>query len=211
MNPEHFNRLHQLRMENVAAGFYLDEQRARFDGLRNRHENGTAPRAVSVFQLFQTPEPIAQKLVDLLDPAPGAIILEPSAGLGRILDALKPRRPSKVFAVDIAPECTRELYKQDRDRVVIKQRDFLTLDPSEIGQVDYVAMNPPFHLRADIKHTLHALKFLRPGGRLAGVCMLTYHREEQLKPLCKEWYDLEPGTFKESNTNISAVLFTIET
>ena len=28
-------------------------------------------------------------------------------------------------------------------------------------------LNPPFHLRADIRHVLHAMQFLKPGGKLA--------------------------------------------
>jgi hypothetical protein len=128
-----FHRLHALRMENDAAGFAMDELRPRFDRLAHRHQNGTAPRAVIVYQLFQTPPVIAQQLAELLKLKPGVRILEPSAGLGRLLDAVKPFNPSEVVAIEQAPECAAELFRQDREKVTIKQRDFLAVQPEEIG------------------------------------------------------------------------------
>lgn len=205
-----FHRLHSLRMENDAAGFAMDELRPRFDRLAGRHENGTAPRAIAVHQLFQTPPDIAARLVGLLDLKPRARVLEPSAGLGRLLDALKPFEPSEVVAVDIAPECTGELFRQDRQGVTIKQRDFLAVQQAELGLFDAVAMNPPFHMRADIRHIQHALTFLKPGGRLAALCMGGYLRRETLEPLASTWIDLPAGTFKETGTGVSTALIVID-
>lgn len=197
-------------MENDAAGFYLEEQSPRFDRIKNRHENGTAPRAVSAFQLFQTPPDIATRLASLLHLKPGASVLEPSAGLGRILDALTLFRPGSITAIEIAPQCAGELFRQDRAGVKILQRDFLEVSPDETGLFDAVAMNPPFHIRSDIKHIEHALKFLRPGGRLAAICMDTKHREEALRARSAEWIKLPRGAFQESGATIATVLLTIE-
>lgn len=210
MNAETFNRLHALRMENDAAGFAMAEMRPRFDRMANRHENGTAPRAVVVDQLFQTPPGLAARLVALLELQPGARVLEPSAGLGRILDALKPFAPAEVVAVDIAPDCTRELFTQDRAGVVIKQRDFLSLTPGELGLFDAVAMNPPFTMRADIRHILHARQFIKPGGKLAALCFDTSRRQDQLRPLCRSWETIPAGAFKGAGTNIPTALILID-
>jgi predicted RNA methylase len=205
MNAETFNRLHSLRMENDAAGFAMQEMRPRFDRMAGRHENGTAPRAVSVYQLFQTPVAVAAQLAALLDLKPGARVLEPSAGLGRLLDAVLPFSPGEVVAVEQAPECAAELYRQNRDGVTIKQRDFLSLTPDDLGQFDAVIMNPPFHLRADIRHIQHALRFVRPGGRLAAVCMDERRRREAFAGAAM-WVSLPAGSFKESGTGIGAAL-----
>lgn len=210
MTPETFNRLQQLRMETVAAGFYMDELRPRFARLADRHENGAAPRAVSAFQLFQTPAEIAGRLADLLRLEPGAVVLEPSAGLGRLLDALQPFRPAKVVAVELAPQCAGELFRQDRTGVQILQRDFLEVTPEQTGLFDAVIMNPPFHMRSDIKHIEHALSFLRPGGRLAGVCMDTPHREKALRGLASQWIKLPSGAFRESATGIATCILVID-
>ncbi len=211
MNRETFNRLHGLRHENDAAGYAMDEMRPRFKRLAKRHKNGTAPRAVSAFNLFQTSGELALKLVLSVSPWPRATWLEPSAGLGRILDAIATTRPGDVMAVELAPECAGELYKQDRERVTIKQRDFLTVTPSEIGLFDFVAMNPPFHLRSDIRHIEHARKFLKPGGKLAAICMDTPHREKAFRHLAASWEKIPCGAFAKQGTSVATVLFTIQT
>ena len=209
MNGATFNRLHSLRMENDAAGYAMDEMRPRFDRLANRHENGTAPRAVSAFQLFQTPAPMAARLVGLLEFSRGARVLEPSAGLGRILDALQPRQPGEVVAVEIAASCAGELFKQDRAGVRIMQRDFLACTVADLGLFDAVAMNPPFHMRADTRHILHARSFLKVGGMLAALCLDTKHRIEALRPLCQTWEEVPAGMFGKEGTSVATVLLTM--
>jgi SAM-dependent methyltransferase len=203
------DRLRGLRIDNILAKAEMDTHRERFDRLRNRNENGTAPVAVSAFQLFQTPAPLARELVNLLDLRGGERVLEPSAGLGRILDELAHFRPAEVVAVEVASQLCAHLFKQDRGGVKLLQRDFLTVSPAELGTFDRVAMNPPFHLRADIAHVLHACKFLKSGGVLAGICMDTPHRENALRYLCNHWQPLPPGEFKGEGTNVPTVLFRI--
>lgn len=187
----------------------MDEMRPRFERMAGRHENGTAPRAVAVHQLFQTPPEVAARLVALLDLQPGARVLEPSAGLGRILDALQPFAPSEVVAVDIALDCAAELYRQERAGVTIKQRDFLSVQPSDLGLFDAVAMNPPFTMRADIRHIKHAMRFIKPGGKLASVCMDQQRRRDELGALASEWISLPAKSFKTSGTGINAALILI--
>lgn len=206
MKPSGFHRLHALRMANDEAGYRMDDMRERFEGIRGRKDNGTAPRAVSAFQLFQTPASLATRLAGLLELTGGERILEPSAGLGRILDALP---CSNVVAVEQSPDCARELFQQEREGVQILQRDFLSLSPAETGLFDCVAMNPPFHLRADIAHIFHALTFLRPGGVLVAICMDTPHRAKVLQPMSDYWEPLPASTFRESNTSTPTVLLRI--
>lgn len=188
----------------------MDDVRQRFEGLRTRHEDGTAPQAVSAYQLFQTPPALAAQLVASLALSPGARVLEPSAGLGRLLDALAPFSPAEVVAVENAPECAGALFGQERAGVRLLQRDFLEVDPDEVGQFDAVAMNPPFHMRADIRHILHAMRFLKPGGRLAALCMDTDRREAALRGMASSWVKVPPGTFSKEGTGVGCVLLTIE-
>jgi hypothetical protein len=210
MNPDTFNRLHSLRMENDAAGYAMQEQAPRFTRIAGRHENGTAPRAVSAFQLFQTPPALAARMVSLLGDAVRGRVLEPSAGLGCILDALAPFAPVATVAVEMAATCAGELFRQERAGVRILQRDFLTVTPEETGLFDAVAMNAPFHIRADVRHTLHARQFLAPGGVLVAICMAGPHRERALRPLAATWEELPPGTFKSEGTGVGAVLLTMK-
>lgn len=212
MKAQTFNRLHTLRMENDAAKYAQQEMKPRFDRLAGRHENGTAPRAVSAFQLFQTPPDLAAQLVATLGDLTGKRILEPSAGLGRILDALPrvtPHGLREVVAVEMAANIAGELFRQDRPGVKLMQRDFLTVTPDETGLFDAVAMNPPFHLRADIRHILHARQFLKPGGILAALCFDTPSRAAALRGIAATWQPILAGTFGKEGTNVPTVLLTI--
>lgn len=210
MSERGFHRLHRLRMENDAAGFAMDEARPRFERLANRHENGAAPRAVVAYQLFQTPPDLAFRLVEALSPARGARVLEPSAGLGRLLSVLAQQEVGEMVAVEMAAPCAAELFRQEWDNVRILQRDFLTVDPAEIGAFDAVAMNPPFHMRADVRHIQHALKFVRPGGRLAALCLDTPERARALQPLTDSWEQIPAGAFRSEGTKVPTVLLTIQ-
>lgn len=205
-----FHRLHTLRIENDQAGYDMAEQAPRFQRLAARHENGTAPRAVWAPQLFQTPPALAQRLVALL-PAESlrGRVLEPSAGLGRLLDAIAPAVPVATVAVEIAPACASVLYQQERPGVRLIQRDFLTLTPAELGQFDAIAMNPPFTMRSDIRHIEHALTFLAPGGTLAALCMDTPHREKAFRERALTWEKIPAGAFAKEGTNAPTVLFTL--
>jgi predicted RNA methylase len=204
-----FHRLHSLRMDNDARKYALEEMRPRFGRLAARHEEGTAPRAVSAFNLFQTPPTLADRLVAMVADKAGAALLEPSAGLGRLLDASRALAPSSVVAVELAPQLCAELYLQNRPGVKLKQGDFLEMEPEDLGLFDCIVMNPPFHMRADIRHIHHALKFLKPGGKLAALAMDTHHRAEALRPMSSTWEQIPAGAFKSEGTNIAAVLLTI--
>ena len=50
-----------------------------------------------------------------------------------------------------------------------RQADFLECN-GDLGTFDRIVMNPPFTNGDDIKHIMHALKMLKPGGRLVAIC-----------------------------------------
>ncbi len=210
MNAKTFNRLHAIRQANDATGYAMQELKPRFDRMAGRHENGTAPRAVSAFQLFQTPPELAARLVAASGANRNCRVLEPSAGLGRILDALQAVGVWDVTAVEFAANLAGELYRQERAELKILQRDFLTVSPQETGLFDAICMNPPFHMRADIRHILHALTFIKAGGTLAALCFDTPSREKALRPLCSTWEKIPAGTFGKEGTRVPTVLLTIE-
>ena len=69
-----------------------------------------------------------------------------------------------MTCIELMPANAQALRDQ---RHSVSERDFLTMQPSPL--MDRVVMNPPFARQADIKHVLHALRFLRDGGRLVSV------------------------------------------
>jgi len=75
---------------------------------------------------------------------------------------------------------------------------------------DAIVMNPPFHARVDIRHILHAMKFLKPGGRLAAICMAGNSRELALRHFAKLWILLPLGAFRAEGRNTRTVMLLID-
>ena len=223
MKPPDLSRLHNLRMDNDGHRYDMRDLAPRFAGYKTRHADGTAPRVVTAHQLFQTPDDLARRMVELARPEYGLKWLEPSAGLGRIIRPILETEPLGVTACEVSPTIAGELFKAF-PAVFIAQRDFLTVRPPYDGGgacimtdlpgppfYDRIVMNPPFHMRADIKHVLHALKFLHTGGVLVGLCMATHHRAAALEPLADYWELLPGGTFAREGTRVETYLFRITT
>lgn len=207
IQPPDFSRLRSLASLVGASGQEMRHHAARFDAIKARKSGSSAPRVVVAHQLFQTPDALAARLVALLGDLSGASVLEPSAGLGRLVDQLKSAGASDIVAVDISPDCVAHL--RSRPWLDVKMADFLTLSPSDLGYFDAVAMNPPFTMRSDIRHVKHALQFLKTGGTLAGLCMSGERRENELRPLCSTWEVIPAGAFRQSGTEVETVLFSI--
>lgn len=210
MKPDILFKLHDLRAENNAARAQMKEDAPRFQALKDRHETGTAPRAVSSFNLFQTPPELARRMVELADIPEGGNVLEPSAGLGRIYSAIRTySKAGGVLLIEESADCCRELYGMTADDpgATLKQADFLTVEPSAF--FDRVIMNPPFERGRDIKHTRHALKFLKPGGVLIGLCYNGTKQNRELEPIADSWEVLPARTFAKEGTGADVVLFTV--
>lgn len=208
MKPIDTSRLEALQIDTVIAGASLAALRPRFESLAARHENGTAPRAVSSYQLFQTPHELARRLVELAGIESSMTVLEPSAGLGRILRALP--AGCQTTAVEMAPQIAAELYRAELPGVKLIQRDFLTCTPAELGSFDRIVMNPPFHMRADIRHILHARRFLKPAGRLVALCLAGSHRSAALRSIAATWIELPADTFAKEGTRVMTCMLMIE-
>ena len=103
------------------------------------------------------------------------------------------------------------------DKVIVA--DFLSCTPQELGTFDAVVMNPPFSQAQECAHVLHALSFLRPGGRLISVASagVRYRKDkpyvalrERLDELEAEVEDLPDGTFEAEGTSVRTVLIKVE-
>src|SRR5581483_9867401 len=120
------------------------------------------PRAAD---FFPTPRALADRLVELAQIEPGQLVLEPSAGRGAIADAVRRRHPSvNVRCFELLADNVAELTKLG---IAATRANFLEVGPEPV--FDRVIMNPPFSKRADIFHVRHAIRFLKPGGRLVSV------------------------------------------
>ena len=186
-----------------------------FDTLREQLRAGV--QVVAAPQLFKTPAAEAsnavKEVLDLL--RPGARVLEPSVGTGRLLEALAAvRRGLDVVAVEINQSLAQALRGSGLAGEVVCA-DFLACSPEQLGGLfDVLIMNPPFADGADIRHILHALGFLKPGGRLVAICANGPRQRAQLMPLVERtgghWVDLPEGTFGDEGTNVRTARITIQ-
>ena len=90
------------------------------------------------------------------------------------------------------------------------QADFLACDSDRLGTFDRIVMNPPFKLGTDAKHVDHALKLLRPGGRLVSLCVAGPRQRAFAERVGATWHDLPPGSFASEGTRVAAAIIVIE-
>lgn len=173
---------------------------------------------------FLTPARLAVELVALADVRVGHRALEPSAGTGRLIDALL-----AVGAVVTAVErhsARREALAQripaerrrGRDLSVSNSEDFLCF--GGIPAYDRVIMNPPFCRSGagdHLDHVRRAHDLLLPGGILVSVLpsSLTFRRDRRYAEF-RSWMadagpgsvlrELPAGTFRESGTDVRTVV-----
>lgn len=201
MNRGHLRLLH-LREQTEAIAETMIGERARFATLR---KDSARPRAVSAFNLFQTPQALAERMASMVR----GRTLEPSAGLGRLYQAFRNQHAEPMVLVENAPQCCRELYAaiEGDQGATLLQRDFLTYHPGPV--FDSVLMNPPFKRGTDVKHILHARKMLRPGGLLVAMCFDGSTQGHKLQPIADTWEPLGPDVFKSEGTRAGVVLLTL--
>jgi SAM-dependent methyltransferase len=140
-----------------------------------------------------TPPGVIELILDRAGIGPEDSVLEPSAGSGNILEALRNAgiEQQRVTALEISLELA-EIARGEGYGV--EATDFL----EHAGEYDRVVMNPPFEKNQDIAHVRHAYKLLKPGGRLVSVMSAgvmqggTRVREE-----FRAWLDEVGGTVEE--------------
>lgn len=128
-------------------------------------------------------------------------VLEPSCGDGRIMDAIR-ERGHRVFGVECHAGRAAEARAKGHD---VLTANFLECPPKP--EFDIVVMNPPFYGRHYVKHVRHALRFLKPGGRLVSILPATaWYDHGEMKG---EWRDLPVASFAEAGTNVPTGLLLI--
>lgn len=152
-------------------------------------------------QYYPTPQSVINRMIDSVYGLKGKLVLEPSCGCGRILDAI---RDAGATGYGIEYDAGRAQIARDKGHNVFTG-NFLEFVPQT--KFDYVIMNPPFYGKHYAKHVNHALKFLKEGGVLISVLPATARYDHGI--LNGKWQDLPTGSFSESGTNIATTLLTI--
>lgn len=114
---------------------------------------------------WPTPPHVADQMIEALDlDMRGKTILEPSAGAGNLVLALKAKGATEVIACE----------KDDRLRKILEHEcrvigsDFLAITSDQISHIHAIVMNPPFW-GAD-RHIKHAWEIAPPGCVIIALC-----------------------------------------
>lgn len=168
------------------------------------------------YQFFATPDEVADWLVELACIEPGHAILEPSAGQGAIIKAIHRMYPDVVVDCYELMDLNRT-FLEKLENVTIMGQDFIKEEKTII--YDRIIANPPFSKNQDIEHVKEMYNRLKDGGRLVSIMSKHWQfasgkKEEAFKKFIEESgagvYDIEPGAFKESGTNISACIVVVD-
>lgn len=114
-------------------------------------------------QAFLTPDRVAKEVMSWAE-VHGKAVLEPSAGLGALADACREEGAASVVCAEIDQHSADVLSDKG---YTVHVGDFLSMPA--VKAYHRVVMNPPFTKKAYIKHIKHAIKFVKPGGRLVSI------------------------------------------
>lgn len=164
------------------------------------------------YDFFPTPKHIIDAMIREAEVGKGKLCLEPSAGDGRIAEAMT-LAGAQVECCEIDERLTPNLCAKWNPVYV---GDFLKMDLYD--RYDSIVMNPPFSKEQDIAHVRHAWDCLKPGGRL--VSIMSEHAFFASNNKCqqfRDWIDeigysekLPDDTFKESGTGVNTRMVVID-
>jgi predicted RNA methylase len=186
----------------VGAHVFSQDPRA---ALELGMETGEVQNETKVKQQFFTPTALAQKIIAIAKIKKRERVLEPSAGSGALAIPAH-ERSNNVMCFELDEQLVEELRKKHLNVMCV---DFL--DTTASPTFDCVVMNPPFTKGQDLKHVLHAFKFLKPGGRLVSVISggstkTTLQDMIKTGSLSGRVEDLPDGSFQESGTSVRSAL-----
>lgn len=189
----------------------------------NRKVSSTAVSKDLAF--YATPVKVAESMLRDCRQLVGMRVLEPSAGAGAIVK-MALDKGAMVTAIEVDPGRVAVLETMKRThfagyQLAVRCANFLTVTPEPV--YDVVLMNPPFYGTHWMNHIMHAMKFLKPGGELVAVLPISVELGQTKEHLAfREWAgmkgdppyhrycrDLPDGSFTESGTNVSTLVFSI--
>lgn len=238
--PEQLERNDYVKVDKVlrlAGGIWSRKEKAHlFSGvaetvMENVILTGEITSPTDDYDFFPTPTIIADEMAAMLHLEPGDRVLEPSAGDGKLVDAVcRIGSNLDVVAVELNPEMVSFLYVKYADAftgnmITIYNSDFDYFDAGvkfhSVEYFDKVIMNPPFKKRSDIRHVLRAFSMLKPGGKLVSVMpsgitfrqdSLTKNFIDNMKSMSSKFVikELPPKSFSKSGTDVNTVLLYAE-
>lgn len=164
---------------------------------------------------FPTLIPVVDLMLEYACIENGMSILEPSAGNGNIVDAIRKQHPGVFIDVCEVNGRLRDILKLKG--YILVAWDFLEFD--EALSYDRIVMNPPFENQQDMAHVRKAYSLLNENGVLVSVMAPSFeYRNDRKSTEFREWLDtvgatwenLPDGSFKQSGTVVSTRLLVIK-
>jgi len=185
------------------------------------------------FAFYATPDSTADKAISQLYLFKGARYLEPSAGTGALIRALRRKikatkdfrgdyrieeRDVTVDAVEIHPARAAQLKGLEGDFCNVANANFL--DQEALPIYDACVLNPPFHGTHYMDHVKHAYDFLKDSGSLVAILPVTsvlgqtprhgqFHRWLD-RCGTYSFEDLPHGSFEQSGTMIGTTILRLQ-
>lgn len=177
--------------------------------------NGTNINRRQETQYFPTPVEIAEYMADQILVQTGPIkALEPSAGDGRLIEALLKVRPeAEITAIELDPILFKQLNeKQFNAKIEAIQGDFMDFPGYEA--FDLVFANPPFTRGTDVDHIMKMWDHVKPGGQLITLSSPSFETNtnkkfQEFKALVEmygHWVKLPGASFASAGTKIDVFI-----
>lgn len=176
------------------------------------------------FQFFYTPNELGLKVAELAEINPNIcdpeqLILEPEAGQGHLVEAIKHycHKDQMIHCFELME--TNRIILKKRNDVILLGEDFLNNDFDKQIKFDRIIANPPFNKNQDIDHIYEMYKYLKKGGRLVSIAsehsQISTNKKESdfrlwLSNYSADIYPIDKGSFKESGTLVGAVIIVID-
>lgn len=207
--------IHELRaalreLVRIKEGVQLTDEQKKMQQIRELERKFIGKK---IDGFFPTPAGLAAEVVAKAGIVEGDIILEPSAGLGHLAEAITEAHPNnKLVCMEIYQPLAEALNLKGYEAV---NADFLQCAGIEPDlRPDKIIMNPPFEANQDIDHVLHAWNLLKPGGRIVAIMAGNKFNSDEYKNTVtglqkKQFEELvnNYGTWEENPTGSFASAF----
>lgn len=158
------------------------------------------------YQFYPTSEELADDMVNLLRIDYRSEVLEPSAGTGRLADAVKERYPHKaqITCVEIDQLNCEVLIGKGFKTL---KHDFLEFKSKE--GFDAVIMNPPFNKGQAQAHVIKAYSLLKKDGVIVACLPSSFRGKEIIPGVDHQYSVIYEGAFEEEGTSVNVVILKI--
>lgn len=174
--------IHELRaalreLVRIKEGVQLTDEQKKMQQIRELERKFVGKK---IDGFFPTPAGLAAEVVAKAGIVEGDIIMEPSAGLGHLAEAITEAHPNnKLVCMEIYQPLAEALNLKGYEAV---NADFLMCAGIEPDlRPNKIVMNPPFENNQDIEHVLHAYNLLAPGGRVVAIMAGNKFNSEEYK------------------------------